>query len=107
MTVRVNPRVTITRACLRSSLIAMLVCGVSWSRPNSCPAQAPGDGEFAELRADAEEYFRDRVGPFIKTYCIDCHQISTKLRPPPRVQISSHRVSQASVRRENLILVME
>src|SRR6476620_160892 len=26
------------------------------------------------LKADAEEYFRSRVTPFVKTYCIPCHQ---------------------------------
>ena len=26
------------------------------------------------LKADAEEFFRGRVTPFIQTYCIDCHQ---------------------------------
>ena len=25
------------------------------------------------LKADAEQFFRDRVTPFIKTYCLDCH----------------------------------
>ncbi|MBS1824110.1 MAG: DUF1592 domain-containing protein [Acidobacteria bacterium] len=28
----------------------------------------------AALKADAEGYFRDRVTPFINTYCIACHQ---------------------------------
>ena len=26
------------------------------------------------LKADADQYFRDRVTPFINTYCISCHQ---------------------------------
>jgi uncharacterized protein DUF1592/uncharacterized protein DUF1588/uncharacterized protein DUF1585/uncharacterized protein DUF1587/uncharacterized protein DUF1595 len=26
------------------------------------------------LKADAEQFFRDRVTPFVKTYCIPCHQ---------------------------------
>lgn len=29
---------------------------------------------FATKKADAEQFFRKRVTPFIKTYCIDCHQ---------------------------------
>ena len=37
-------------------------------------AQTAVDGEFPELKSDAEEFFRDRVAPFIKTFCIDCHQ---------------------------------
>lgn len=35
---------------------------------------AAGAGDHEAFRADAEEYFRDRVTPFIKTYCIPCHQ---------------------------------
>lgn len=62
----------IPRALIR--VIAMLVCSVMCSPPITCLAQAVDDGEFAELKSDAEELFRDRVTPFIKTYCIDCHQ---------------------------------
>lgn len=51
-----------------------MVCGVSWLLPVTCPAQAPAEGEFAARKADAEAYFEDRVAPFLKTYCIDCHQ---------------------------------
>ena len=29
---------------------------------------------FSANKADAEEFFRDKVTPFVKTYCIDCHQ---------------------------------
>lgn len=29
---------------------------------------------FAARKASAEEFFRERVTPFIKNYCIDCHQ---------------------------------
>ncbi len=72
MSVTLNLRVTIPRVCLRSGLIAMLVSGVTWSR-STCTAQTAVDGEFAALKSDAEEFFRDRVTPFIKTFCIDCH----------------------------------
>lgn len=73
MSVRLKPRVTIPRACLRCGVIAMVVCGVAWSRPITCAAQTAVDGESAELKSDAEEFFRNRVTPFIKTFCIDCH----------------------------------
>ena len=66
-------RVTIQRACHRMGVIAMLVCGVLWSRSITCPAQTAVGGEFAERKSNAEEFFRDRVTPFIKTFCIDCH----------------------------------
>ncbi len=31
-------------------------------------------GNHDALKADAEQYFRDRVTPFVNTYCIPCHQ---------------------------------
>ena len=31
-------------------------------------------GEHEALKADAEEFFRSRVTPFITTYCLPCHQ---------------------------------
>ncbi len=73
MSFRLNPRVTIPRTCFRSGVIAMLVCCVSWLRPIACKAQTEPDGDFAAQKADAEKFFRDRVTPFIKTYCIGCH----------------------------------
>ena len=74
MSVRMKSRVTVLRPRLRSGMIAILVCGVLWSRPITCLAQTTVDGEFPELKSDAEEFFRDRVAPFIRTFCIDCHQ---------------------------------
>lgn len=73
MNLRFNPGVAIPRACVRHGLLAVLVCGVSWSRPVICNAQTAVDGEFAELKSDAEDFFRDHVAPFINSYCIDCH----------------------------------
>lgn len=51
-----------------------MVCGFSWSLPVTCLAQTPAEGAFAARKADAETYFEERVAPFLKTYCIDCHQ---------------------------------
>lgn len=73
MSFRLNPNVTNPIACLRRGMIAMLVCCISLSPPIVCRAQAI-DGELAAPKADAEEFFRKRVTPFIKTYCIGCHQ---------------------------------
>ncbi|MEX1223724.1 MAG: DUF1592 domain-containing protein [Pirellulales bacterium] len=39
-------------------------------------AQSSGQGDLAELKADAEEFFQKRVTPFIKTYCLECHRNS-------------------------------
>jgi hypothetical protein len=37
-------------------------------------AQSADDGARAARKADAEKYFRNHVTPFIKTYCLECHQ---------------------------------
>jgi hypothetical protein len=37
-------------------------------------AQSLEDGTLAARKAEAEEFFRNRVTPFIKTYCLECHQ---------------------------------
>ncbi len=73
MSFRLNFRVTIASASFRSGVIAMLVCCLSWSRPITCKAQTTADGDFPAQKADAGKFFRDRVTPFIKTYCIGCH----------------------------------
>lgn len=40
-----------------------------------CGARADtGGADHEALRADSEAYFGDRVTPFIKDYCIQCHQ---------------------------------
>jgi len=40
-----------------------------------CGARADtGGADHEALRADSEAYFTDRVTPFIKDYCIQCHQ---------------------------------
>ena len=72
--VSLNLCVKIPRACFRSGVIVLLVCCVWWSRAVTCEAQSAREEEFAARKTDAEEFFRKRVTPFIKTYCIDCHQ---------------------------------
>jgi hypothetical protein len=51
--------------------IAPMVLAIAADR---CTAQSTGDGEFAERKAGAETFFRKHVTPFIKTYCLECHQ---------------------------------
>lgn len=70
----------------RSGVMAMVVFGVLWSQPITGSAQTSLDAEIATLKADAEQYFRDRVAPFIKTYCLDCH--SNKRPTEARVNFS-------------------
>ena len=62
-----------SEARFRSGVMAMVVFGVLWSQPITGSAQTSVDGEHAALKADAEQFFGDRVAPFIKTYCLACH----------------------------------
>jgi len=61
-----------SEAHFRSGVLAMVVFGALWSHPIIGSAQISGDDVLA-AKADAEQFFRDRVAPFIKTYCLDCH----------------------------------
>jgi hypothetical protein len=62
-----------SEARYRSGVMAIVVIGVLWSQPITAAAQTSLDGEFAAQKADAEQFFREHVAPFIKTYCLDCH----------------------------------
>ena len=67
-------RVAMSKARCRGGVMAMVVFGVLWSQPITGLAQTSVDGELAARKEDAEQFFRDRVAPFIKTYCLACHQ---------------------------------
>ncbi len=54
-------------------VMAMTLFGLALSQPMPCQAQPADDGDFAALRADAQNSFRDGVTPFVRTYCTDCH----------------------------------
>lgn len=56
----------------RSGLLATLIGGLLCWQPLSGAGQTPAVEEIAGKK-EAEEYFRERVSPFIKTYCLDCH----------------------------------
>jgi hypothetical protein len=38
-----------------------------------CHAESGDDDDFAARQANAKEAFREKVAPFVKTYCVDCH----------------------------------
>src|SRR6056297_3139250 len=65
---------TITEKRFISGVVATLLVGTIWLSPHTCSAQSADEKTLVEQKADAEEYFRKRVKPFIKTYCLDCHQ---------------------------------
>src|SRR6187431_2506348 len=68
---QMSRRVTMSDA--RFCLIALVVFGLLWSHPLAGSAQTAVDDDHAALLADAQQFFRERVTPFIKTYCLDCH----------------------------------
>lgn len=57
---------------LNGVMVAVIVVAL-WSQSVTGLAQTSADGELAASKADAEQFFGDRVAPFIKTYCLDCH----------------------------------
>ena len=49
-------------------------CGLILALASSFVAGAEGEELDEEaLRADARETFKNKVGPFVKTYCTKCH----------------------------------
>jgi len=67
---------TITEPRFVRGAIAMMVLGVSWISPSTCTAQSADDGALAARKADAKKFFSKQVTPFIKKYCLECHQNS-------------------------------
>lgn len=65
-------RVVLSKACVRCGVMTLVVLGGLWSHPMTALAQ-PADAELAVRKADAEQFFGDRIAPFLKTYCLSCH----------------------------------
>ena len=58
----------------RRGWMAISLMTVLSSLPMPCSAElADNDKDFAALQAETRKTFRDRVTPFVKTYCADCH----------------------------------
>jgi mono/diheme cytochrome c family protein len=62
-----------TDMSFRSRLMAIGVIAGAWLQPLPGSAQTAVDEEHAARKADAEQYFRDHVAPFVKTHCLACH----------------------------------
>lgn len=56
------------------SAMAVLVWGGLWVYPHVGRAESKVDETLAARKADAKQFFSKRVTPFIKKYCIECHQ---------------------------------
>ena len=58
----------------RRGWMAISLMTVLSSLPMPCSAElADNDKDFAALQAETRKTFRDRVTPFVKNYCADCH----------------------------------
>jgi hypothetical protein len=53
---------------------AVLGFALTLSSVSPCRAEAGREGvDLSALRADAKKTFKEKVGPFVNQYCIDCH----------------------------------
>src|SRR5688500_176663 len=57
----------------RRGAVALILCGLVLPLGGLCQAQPATDADFAALQAEVKNAFRDRVTPFVRTYCVDCH----------------------------------
>lgn len=65
---------SVLEARLIRGLMAVLVCGGLWACPHAGRAESKVDKALAARKADAKQFFSKQVTPFIKKYCIECHQ---------------------------------
>ncbi len=70
MTLRVN----FPNVCRQSITTVIFICGVIGSWAITGANEKKIEAEFAQQKADAEKYFQKKVVPFLKTYCLRCHQ---------------------------------
>ena len=53
---------------------ALLGLAIGWSMASLCQAETEDQiADEAALRADAEKTFKEKVGPFVRKYCVSCH----------------------------------
>lgn len=70
-----NKRLTImTAAAVHDGLLALALAGFALALPRAV-AVAAEERDFAALEAETKKVFEDRVKPFFKSYCNDCHGI--------------------------------
>jgi len=69
-----NIPMTITAARSIRSGVVLTVLSVLYACPSNCSAQSTDDETGVDRKAKAENFFRTSVTPFIKTYCLECHQ---------------------------------
>lgn len=63
-----------TARFIHRAVVELLLLGALTLSPSTGLAQSANDLPLADRKAEAESFFRERVAPFIKTYCLECHQ---------------------------------
>jgi hypothetical protein len=69
-------RMRITAERFFRGAVAVTMLGIFSLNPCTGSAQSAEDAVNVGAKEDAEKFFRKRVTPFIKTYCLECHQNS-------------------------------
>jgi mono/diheme cytochrome c family protein len=62
-----------TAETLRRAAMAAFLLGVVWSLATPGKAALVDDKEFAALQTETQKLFKEKVTPFIKDYCWQCH----------------------------------
>src|SRR6188474_1652789 len=62
-----------TAGPFRNGVMTMAVVGFALALPMPCPAAPADEEDFAALQAETKKTFQERVTPFVKTYCFQCH----------------------------------
>ena len=62
-----------TAGIFRSGAIATIRFGFALSLAMPCHAAPTGDADFDALQAETKKTFQEKVTPFVKTYCAQCH----------------------------------
>ncbi|MCR9297050.1 MAG: DUF1587 domain-containing protein, partial [bacterium] len=90
---------TLSKSLSDRKVVALAMWAIWCAAPGTCPAQSspdqsataqtspdqsntdqstsissPQDDKLAKQKANAEKFFRNQVTPFIRTYCLECHQ---------------------------------
>jgi mono/diheme cytochrome c family protein len=57
----------------RRSLMALILCAIALASASPCAADPADEKDFAALQAETQKTFKEKVTPFVKTYCFQCH----------------------------------
>jgi mono/diheme cytochrome c family protein len=57
----------------RRGVIALILSGFALPLIAPCQAGPANDADLAALQSEIKKSFRDRVTPFVNTYCVGCH----------------------------------